>query len=55
MKYFFRKKEITAAAFCADGSVLAVAATTVITLWNPLKHELLYVVGKAHTVKTCTS
>lgn len=35
-----------AAAFSADGSVLAVAADTVITLWDPDRNELIAVVGE---------
>ena len=37
---------MTAAAFSADGSVLAVAAETLITLWNPYKNVLLAVLGE---------
>lgn len=48
---FFRKKPITAAAFSGDGSCLALAARTVITIWDPLKNELMFVFGKSHTVK----
>jgi hypothetical protein len=40
-----------AAAFSADGSVLAVAADTVITLWDPDKNELIAVVGEAPSVR----
>ena len=39
-----------AAAFSADGSVLAVAADTVITLWDPDKNVLMGVVGETPTV-----
>ncbi|MCH99357.1 WD repeat-containing protein 75-like, partial [Trifolium medium] len=39
-------KAMRAAAFSADGSVLAVAADTVITLWDPDKNELIAVVGE---------
>lgn len=46
----YRKRQMTAAAFSGDGSVLAVAAETVITLWNPDKNVLLAVVGETHTV-----
>ncbi|GKV00444.1 hypothetical protein SLEP1_g13130 [Rubroshorea leprosula] len=42
----YKKKPMTAAAFSADGSVLAVAAETVITLWNPDKNVLLAVIGE---------
>lgn len=41
---------MTAAAFSADGSALAVAAETVITLWDPDKNELVAVVGQSPTV-----
>lgn len=41
---------MTAAAFSADGSVLAVAAETVITLWDPDKNVLVAVVGESPTV-----
>ncbi|XP_058199418.1 uncharacterized protein LOC131314646 isoform X2 [Rhododendron vialii] len=41
----YKKKPLTAAAFSADGSVLAVAAETVITLWDPEKNVLVAVVG----------
>ncbi|XVE71837.1 hypothetical protein DITRI_Ditri10aG0183600 [Diplodiscus trichospermus] len=42
----YKKKPMTAAAFSADGSVLAVAAETLITLWNPYKNVLLAVIGE---------
>lgn len=45
----YKKRQMTAAAFSGDGSVLAVAAETVITLWNPDKNVLLAVVGETHT------
>ncbi|KAF3528837.1 hypothetical protein DY000_02036791 [Brassica cretica] len=45
----YKRKQITAATFCPDGSLLALAATTVITIWNPLTTELLFVFGKLHT------
>jgi len=48
---FFRRTPITAAVFSGDGSCLALAAKTVITIWHPLKNELLYVVGKANAVR----
>ncbi|XP_071730304.1 uncharacterized protein [Rutidosis leptorrhynchoides] len=41
----YRKKPMTAAAFSHDGSVLAVAAETVITLWDPEKNVLVSVIG----------
>ncbi|KAK1433946.1 hypothetical protein QVD17_10864 [Tagetes erecta] len=41
----YRKKPMTAAAFSNDGSVLAVAAETVITLWDPDKNVLVAVIG----------
>ncbi|XP_024959966.1 WD repeat-containing protein 75 [Cynara cardunculus var. scolymus] len=43
----YRKKPMTAAAFSSDGSVLAVAAETVITLWDPEKNVLVAVIGSA--------
>ncbi|XP_057983859.1 uncharacterized protein LOC131168447 [Malania oleifera] len=42
----YKKKPMTAATFSADGSVLAVAAETVISLWDPDKNVLLAVVGQ---------
>lgn len=39
----YKKKPMTAAAFSWDGSVLAVAAETVITLWDPEKNVLIAV------------
>ncbi|TYI79188.1 hypothetical protein E1A91_D05G005000v1 [Gossypium mustelinum] len=45
----YKKKPMTAAAFSADGSVLAVAAETLITLWNPYKNVLLAVLGETLT------
>ncbi|CAJ2649782.1 unnamed protein product [Trifolium pratense] len=42
----YKNKAMRAAAFSADGSVLAVAADTVITLWDPDKNELIAVVGE---------
>ncbi|KAI5414997.1 uncharacterized protein LOC127135035 [Lathyrus oleraceus] len=42
----YKNKAMSAAAFSADGSVLAVAADTVITLWDPDKNELIAVVGE---------
>ncbi|KAL2497222.1 Transducin/WD40 repeat-like superfamily protein [Abeliophyllum distichum] len=41
----YKKKPMTAAAFSADGSVLAVAAENVITLWDPEQNILVAVVG----------
>ncbi|KAK8294511.1 hypothetical protein V6Z12_D05G004700 [Gossypium hirsutum] len=46
----YKKKPMTAAAFSADGSVLAVAAETLITLWNPYKNVLLAVLGETLTL-----
>lgn len=37
---------MTAVAFSADGSVLAVAAETVITLWDPQNNVLVAVIGE---------
>ncbi|WRX35082.1 WD40 repeat - like 10 [Theobroma cacao] len=45
----YKKKPMTAAAFSADGSVLAVAAETLITLWNPCTNVLLAVLGETLT------
>lgn len=38
---------MTAAAFSSDGSVLAVAADKVITLWDPDRNTLLAVIGNS--------
>nr|CAD1841477.1 unnamed protein product [Ananas comosus var. bracteatus] len=43
----YKRKPMTAAAFSADGSVLAVAAETVITLWDPDTNILVAVIGEA--------
>uniref|UniRef100_A0A2P2KGZ9 Uncharacterized protein MANES_06G023100 n=1 Tax=Rhizophora mucronata TaxID=61149 RepID=A0A2P2KGZ9_RHIMU len=48
----YRKRPMTAAAFSGDGSVLAVAAETVITLWDPEKNVLVAVMGETVTVIT---
>ncbi|XP_061361499.1 uncharacterized protein LOC133305332 [Gastrolobium bilobum] len=45
----YKNKAMRAAAFSADGSVLAVAADTVITLWDPDKNVLMAVVGETTT------
>ncbi|OMO51290.1 hypothetical protein COLO4_37741 [Corchorus olitorius] len=45
----YKKKQMTAAAFSADGSVLAIAAETLITLWDPYKNVLLAVLGETLT------
>ncbi|XP_065873775.1 uncharacterized protein [Euphorbia lathyris] len=45
----YKKKPMTAAAFSHDGSVLAVAAETSITLWDAYKNVLLAVVGETIT------
>ncbi|KAJ4982232.1 hypothetical protein NE237_033069 [Protea cynaroides] len=42
----YKKKPMTAAAFSADGSVLAVAAGTVVTLWDPDRNILVAVIGE---------
>ncbi|KAL6191710.1 hypothetical protein ACLB2K_038100 [Fragaria x ananassa] len=42
----YKKKPMTAAAFSADGSVLALAAETVITLWDPDNNMLVAVLGE---------
>ncbi|XP_057765313.1 uncharacterized protein LOC130986058 [Salvia miltiorrhiza] len=41
----YKKKPMTTAAFSSDGSVLAVAADKVITLWDPDRNTLLAVIG----------
>jgi len=41
---------MTAATFSSDGSVLAVAAETVITLWDADKNILVAVIGDTLTV-----
>ncbi|KAK4355092.1 hypothetical protein RND71_024063 [Anisodus tanguticus] len=43
----YKKKPMTAAAFSGDGSVLAVAAERVITLWDPEKNILVATVGES--------
>lgn len=43
---------MTAAAFSPDGSVLAVAAETVITLWDPEKNVLVAVIGSSCEVSS---
>ncbi|XP_031265870.1 WD repeat-containing protein 75 isoform X2 [Pistacia vera] len=45
----YKKKAMTAAAFSADGSVLAVAAETLITLWDPDENVLVAVIGETLT------
>lgn len=47
---FDRKKPMTAAAFSADGSVLAVAAEKVVTLWDPDQNILVAVIGDTFEV-----
>ncbi|KAG5129818.1 hypothetical protein JHK84_036215 [Glycine max] len=42
----YKNKAMRAAAFSADGSVLAVAADTVITLWDPNNNVLIAVIGE---------
>lgn len=46
---------MTAATFSADGSVLAVAAETVITLWDPEQNILVAVIGETLTVHKFSS
>ncbi|CAI9755136.1 unnamed protein product [Fraxinus pennsylvanica] len=41
----YKKRPMTAAAFSADGSVLAVAAENVVTLWDPDQNILVAVIG----------
>jgi len=50
LTFLCRNKAMRAAAFSADGSVLAVAADTVITLWDPDRNVLVAVVGETSTV-----
>ncbi|KAF7838030.1 WD repeat-containing protein 75 [Senna tora] len=45
----YKNKPMAAAAFSADGSVLAVAAGTAITLWDPDNNVLVAVVGESPT------
>lgn len=45
----YKKTPMTAAAFSVDGSVLAVAAETAITLWDPDKNALIAVIGDTFT------
>jgi hypothetical protein len=47
---FCRKKPMTSAAFSADGSVLAVAAENVITLWDPDNNALVGVIVETLSV-----
>lgn len=42
----YKKKKMTAVAFSTDGSVLAVAAENVITLWDPCMNILVAVIGE---------
>ncbi|KAH6778682.1 Transducin/WD40 repeat-like superfamily protein [Perilla frutescens var. frutescens] len=49
----YKKKPMTAAAFSSDGSVLAVAADKVITLWDPDRNTLLAVIGDS--IETITN
>lgn len=41
---------MTAAAFSADGTVLAVAAESVVTLWDPDTNVLVTVIGQTFMV-----
>ncbi|KAL3508279.1 hypothetical protein ACH5RR_027680 [Cinchona calisaya] len=43
----YKKKPMTAATFSMDGSVLAVAAGNVITLWDPDRNFLVAVIGES--------
>ncbi|KAK9691219.1 hypothetical protein RND81_09G183500 [Saponaria officinalis] len=45
----YKGQPMTAAAFSADGSVLAVAAETMITLWDPDRNYLVGVMGETQT------
>ncbi|KAJ6795087.1 WD repeat-containing protein 75 [Iris pallida] len=51
----YKKMPMTAAAFSADGSVLAVAAETFVTLWDPDKNALIAVTGDTLTPITSIS
>ncbi|KAL5549203.1 hypothetical protein UlMin_004434 [Ulmus minor] len=51
----YKKKPMTAAAFSADGSVLAVAAETVVTLWDPKNNALVAVIGETQMPITILS
>lgn len=51
---FCRKKSMTSAAFSADGSVLAVAAESVITLWDPDNNALVGVIAETLSVSDYT-
>ncbi|KAL5723660.1 hypothetical protein ACHQM5_007033 [Ranunculus cassubicifolius] len=42
----YNKKPMTAVTFSTDGSVLAVAAETIITLWDPDRNILIAVIGE---------
>lgn len=44
----YKGKSMTASTFSADGSILAVAAETVITLWDPDRNYLVAVVGETY-------
>lgn len=44
---------MTAVAFSTDGSILAVAAEVVVTLWDPDTNSLISVVGE--TLSVCIS
>nr|XP_028952462.1 LOW QUALITY PROTEIN: WD repeat-containing protein 75 [Malus domestica] len=46
----YKNKPMTAAAFSGDGSVLAVAAENVITLWDPDNNALVAVIGEMQIV-----
>lgn len=45
----YKKRPMTAAVFSSDGSVLAVAAETVVTLWDPDTNALVAVIGDSFT------
>ncbi|GAB2281468.1 hypothetical protein Dimus_016056 [Dionaea muscipula] len=45
----YKRKPMTAASFSSDGTVLAVAVETVITLWDPDKNFLVTVIGNTHS------
>ncbi|CAK7337560.1 unnamed protein product [Dovyalis caffra] len=53
--YDIRKKPMTAATFSLDGSVLAVAAENVITLWDADKNILVAVIGETVMCPVMTS
>ncbi|KAJ8465048.1 hypothetical protein OPV22_027600 [Ensete ventricosum] len=51
----YKGRPMTAAAFSADGSVLAIAAESVVTLWDPDSNLLVAVIGDTHSPITSLS